>query len=51
LLWTRLVHVDLATSRRCEHPEDVSGIFKPWENPLPRKMTFEERSMGAAVTW
>lgn len=44
LLWTRYVHVNLRTQKRAPHSEHVTALFKPWENPLPRKMTFEERA-------
>lgn len=46
LLWTRYVHVNLRTQKRASHSEHLTDLFKPWENPLPRKMTFEERMGG-----
>jgi acyl-CoA thioester hydrolase len=43
LLWTRFVHYDLKRGRRVAHAADVTGIYKPLENPLPTPTAFEER--------
>lgn len=46
LLWTRYVHVNLRAQQRTPHSEYVNQLFKQWENPLARKMTFEERVLS-----
>lgn len=46
LLWTRYVHVNLRVQKRAPHSVFVSALFKPLENPLPRKIDFEERLLS-----
>jgi acyl-CoA thioester hydrolase len=46
LLWTRYVHVNLRTQKRTPHSEYVNRLFKQWENPLLRKVAFEERVLS-----
>ncbi|MEZ5015533.1 MAG: acyl-CoA thioesterase [Flavipsychrobacter sp.] len=43
ILWSKFVHFNFATQKRDEHSKELMDYFKPLENPLDRKMTFEER--------
>jgi acyl-CoA thioester hydrolase len=43
VLWTNFVHINLKTQRPERHSTELMNLFKPLENPLPLKMSFDER--------
>lgn len=43
LLWSSFIHYNFATQRSDVHSEELVNFFKPFENPLPEKLSFEER--------
>lgn len=34
LLWAEFAHVDLKAKKRIEHSDEVTNLFKPYENPF-----------------
>ena len=43
VLWTSFVHVNLKTQKPERHSAELMELFKPLENPLPEKISFDER--------
>jgi acyl-CoA thioester hydrolase len=43
LLWSTFVHFNLATQKSEMHNQALLDFFKPFENPLPQSISFEER--------
>jgi YbgC/YbaW family acyl-CoA thioester hydrolase len=43
LLWSTFIHYNFSTQRSDAHSEELISYFKPFENPLPEKISFEER--------
>ena len=43
LLWVNFVHINLKTQRPEPHPESLLALFRPFENPLPQPVPFEQR--------
>lgn len=43
ILWSRFVHFNLLTQKRDTHSAELMEYFKPLENSLPQKLSFEER--------
>lgn len=43
LLWSTFVHFNFATQRSDIHSDELIQQFKPYENPLPVSISFEER--------
>ena len=43
VLWTNFVHVNLKTQKPERHSTELIDLFKPFENPLPQKISFDER--------
>lgn len=43
ILWSNFVHINMKTQKPESHSGELMGIFKPFENPLPSPMSFEER--------
>ena len=43
VLWTNFVHVNLKTQKPERHSPQLMDLFKPFENPLPQKISFDER--------
>lgn len=43
LHWVNFVHFNLTTQRSDVHSQELMDYFKPFENPLPEKISFEER--------
>lgn len=43
LFWSQLTHFNLVTQRAEVHSQELYDLFKPFENPFPTEITFEER--------
>ena len=43
LLWSVFVHFNFKTGKSEIHSEDLVTYFKPFENPLEKEVSFEER--------
>lgn len=43
LMWTKLVHFNLATQKSHPHSEELMQFFRQIENPLSSEINFEER--------
>jgi thioesterase III len=43
VLWTNFVHVNLKTQKAERHSPELMNLFKPFENPLPAGINFDER--------
>lgn len=43
LLWSTFVHFNFATQKSDMHEQKLIDFFKPFENPLPQNVSFEER--------
>ena len=43
ILWNTFVHFNFTTQRSDVHTEELIQHFKPYENPLPIPMDFEQR--------
>jgi YbgC/YbaW family acyl-CoA thioester hydrolase len=43
IMWGKLVHYNLTTQRSIAHSEELTQFFKQVVNPLPTKISFEER--------
>lgn len=43
VLWTNFVHVNLKTQKTERHSPELMDLFKPFENPLPARINFDER--------
>lgn len=43
VLWSNFVHINMKTQRPENHPKELLEMFAPFENPLPSKMSFDER--------
>lgn len=43
VLWSSFVHVHMKTQKPEKHSEELMQLFKPFENPLPAPVSFDER--------
>ena len=43
VLWTNFVHINLKTQKPERHSPELMNLFMPFENPLSKKMSFDER--------
>ncbi|HVX26673.1 MAG TPA: hypothetical protein VHB70_10045, partial [Parafilimonas sp.] len=43
ILWSNFAHVNLKTQKPEIHSHELMEIFKPFENPLPVAVSFDER--------
>ena len=43
VLWSNFVHINMKTQKPESHSMDLMEIFRPFENPLPAPMSFDER--------
>jgi acyl-CoA thioester hydrolase len=43
VLWSNFVHINMKTQRPENHPKELLEMFAAFENPLPSKMSFDER--------
>lgn len=43
VMWAKLAHFNLKTQRSFEHSEELTKFFQQVVNPLPTKISFEER--------
>jgi YbgC/YbaW family acyl-CoA thioester hydrolase len=43
VLWSNFVHINMKTQKPEIHSNELMGIFKPLENPLPSPVSFDER--------
>src|SRR5215203_721236 len=43
VLWSNFVHINMKTQKPENHSKDLMEIFKPFENPLPQQLSFDER--------
>ena len=43
VLWSNFVHINMKTQKPENHSKDLMKIFKPFENPLPQQLSFDER--------
>lgn len=43
VLWSQFVHVNMKTQRPEKHAAELMDLFKPFENPLDEKLTFDQR--------
>lgn len=52
VLWSTFVHINMKTQKPEKHSDELMALFKPFENPLPSPVSFDERveqlrSMGS----
>lgn len=43
VLWSQFVHVNMKTQKIEKHSEQLMEMFRPFENPLPAPVSFDER--------
>ena len=43
VLWTEFVHIDMKTQKPASHTAELLQLFKPFENPMPSPLSFDER--------
>ena len=43
VLWTNFVHINLKTQKPERHSLQLMDLFKPFENTLPQKISFDQR--------
>jgi thioesterase-3 len=43
VLWSHFVHVNMQTQKPEKHSEELMELFRPFENPLPSAIGFDER--------
>jgi YbgC/YbaW family acyl-CoA thioester hydrolase len=43
LLWSNFVYVNMKTQKPENHSEELLQLFRPFENPLPAPVSFDER--------
>ena len=43
VLWSNFVHINMKTQKPENHSKELMEIFKPFENPLPQQLSFDER--------
>jgi YbgC/YbaW family acyl-CoA thioester hydrolase len=43
VLWSNFVHINMKTQKPESHSQELIETFKPFENPLPQPMSFDER--------
>jgi acyl-CoA thioester hydrolase len=43
VLWSNFVHINMKTQRPEKHSEELMEMFRPFENPLPSLISFDER--------
>lgn len=43
VLWSHFVHINMKTQRAEKHSKELMELFKPFENPLPSPIGFDER--------
>ena len=43
VLWSNFVHINMKTQKPENHSKELMEVFKPFENPLPTTLSFDER--------
>lgn len=43
LLWVHFVHINMKTQKPEAHSQQLQELFRPFENPLPSVISFDER--------
>lgn len=43
VLWSNFVHINMKTQKPERHSEELMEMFRPFENPLPQAISFDER--------
>ena len=43
VLWSQFVHINMKTQKPELHSQELAEMFRPYENPLPSPVSFEER--------
>ncbi len=43
VMWTNLVHINIKIQKPESHSQDLLDLFKPYEDPLDKKISFDER--------
>ena len=43
VLWSNFVHVNMKSQRPENHPAELLDLFKPFESPLPKALSFDQR--------
>lgn len=43
VLWSNFVHINMKTYKPESHSDDLFNTFKPFENPIPSNIGFDER--------
>lgn len=43
VLWSSFVHINMKTQKPENHSKELMEMFKPFENPLPSPVSFDER--------
>ncbi len=43
VLWSNFVHINMKTQKPERHSEELIKMFTPFENPLPKPVSFDER--------
>ena len=43
VLWSQFVHIDMKTQKPVSHTGELMDTFRPFENPLPEQVNFDER--------
>lgn len=43
VLWSQFVHINMKTQKPEMHSQELMNLFLPFENPLQKEMSFDER--------
>lgn len=43
VLWSNFVYINMKTQKPEKHSQELTELFRPFENPLPQPMSFDER--------
>jgi acyl-CoA thioester hydrolase len=43
ILWSNFVHINMKTQKPQSHSQELLDTFRPFENPLPQMVSFDER--------
>ena len=43
VLWSNFVHINMKTQKPENHSKELIEMFRPFENPLPSPVSFDER--------
>ncbi|MEO6454876.1 MAG: hotdog domain-containing protein [Ginsengibacter sp.] len=46
VLWSNFVHINMRTQKPERHAGDLLNLFRPFEDPIPLNISFDERVIG-----